>query len=421
MKILIQNSVFFPNVIGGAELSSHLLGMELRKRGLQVDAVATTGRRGAGTTLRKRPTADEKGTVYEAPSHGFADIYENDGLPAQPGLLTRGLHHFSSVSSGRWRHLMGEVLDEVRPDVVHTNTIVGMTPTIWEAAHRRGIPVLHTLRDYHLLCPRTTLLRSDKSECTSPPVPCRILASLKLRQTHTVDAVTAPSNFVLQRHLQAGGFRGALSRVVPNACENLPDNVPDRPLDGAVRGLYLGQLDDHKGVGILLEALEVLLKQPGLENLEFDIAGSGPAEDKVRDLCSRHPQRVRFHGVVKGDEKFALLRAAAFQVVPSVWNDNFPRSILDGFSWGIPVIGSNRGGIPEVIRHEQDGLIIDPTAAALAQAVTRYVEDAGLRQTHGLSARKRGEGYTLDHQVDMFQEIYHTLSTRQDPDHASTT
>ena len=414
MKILIQNSVFFPNVIGGAELSSHLLGMELRQRGVQVDAVATTGRRGPGTTLITRPTADGQGTVYEAPSHGFADIYENDGLPPQPGLLVRGLQHFSSVASPRWRTLFGQVLDQVQPDVVHTNTIVGMTPTIWEAAHRRGIPVLHTLRDYHLLCPRTTLLRSDKSDCTHPPLPCKVLAGLKLRQTHTVAAVTAPSNFVLQRHLQAGGFRHAESRVVPNACEYLPESVPERPLDGPARGLYLGQLDDHKGVAILLDALQTLLAQPDLENLEFDIAGSGPAADRVRALVERHPRRLRFHGVVKGEQKFHLLRGAAFQVVPSVWNDNFPRSILDGFSWGIPVIGSNRGGIPEVIRHLTDGLIIEPTAAALAEAIRFYVQDPETRQTHGRSARQRGEGYTLDHQVDLFQEIYDSLTSRQD-------
>ncbi len=80
MKILLQNSVFFPKVIGGAELSSHLLGQELRKRGFTVNAVASTGRVGRGKQLETRPTADELGTVFEAPAHGFAHIFEGDGL-----------------------------------------------------------------------------------------------------------------------------------------------------------------------------------------------------------------------------------------------------------------------------------------------------------------------------------------------------
>ncbi len=412
MKILLQNSVFFPNVIGGAELSSHLLGQELRQRGLSVDAVATTGRRGGERRLTTRPTADGLGRVFEAPSHGFWHIYENDGLPPQPNVLVRALHHFSSVSSGRWRALMGEVLDQVKPQVVHTNTIVGMTPTIWAAAHERGVPVVHTLRDYHLLCPRTTLLRSDNTDCENPPVPCRVLAGLKLRQTHQVAVITAPSRFVLDRHLQAGGFAAARPVVVPNACEHLPALIPDRPQEGPVRGLYLGQLDDHKGLALLLAALEQVMPRPEAAALCFDFAGSGPAEDRVRDFCRRYPDRAQYHGVVKGQVKFDLLARASFQVVPSVWNDNFPRSILDGFSWGIPVIGTCRGGIPEVIRHEQDGLIIQPEAEALAQAMALYVADPELRQRHGASARGRAETYTLDHQVNMFQEIYQTLVGR---------
>jgi len=194
------------------------LELELRQRGLAVDAVATTGQRGSARSFSTRPTADDLGTVFEAPSHGFCDIYEKDGLPPQSGILTRGLHHFASISSSRWRSIFLDILNQSQPDIVHTNTIVGMTPTIWDAAHSRGIPVVHTLRDYHLLCPRTTLLHSDNTDCETPPIACRILAALKIRQTHKVAVVTAPSRFVLDRHLKAGGFNQADDQVVPNAC-----------------------------------------------------------------------------------------------------------------------------------------------------------------------------------------------------------
>ena len=409
MKILIQNSVCFPNVIGGAEISSHLLGMELRRRGLEVDAVATTGKRGGSSRFTTRPTEDGLGRVYEAPSHGFVDIFGEDGLPPQAAFPLRAAHHLSSVHSRRWEGLMSAILADCQPDILHTNTIVGMTPVIWKIARDMGISVVHTLRDYHLLCPRTTLLRSDKSDCTRPPLPCRVLASLKLRQTGHVDVVTAPSRFVLDRHLQAGAFPGARDQVVPNACEYLPDQVPERDdLDG-INGLFLGQLDEHKGILLILEALDRLFQQPEHAALQFDFAGSGPCDGRVREFCAVHPQRARFHGVVKGQAKFDLLRRAAFQVVPSVWNDNFPRSILDGFSWGLPVIGSARGGIPEVIRHERDGVIIRPEAAELARAMADYVQSPEKRRQHGKSARQRAEGFTLESQVDQFQGIFTEL------------
>ncbi len=237
MKIMIQNSIFYPDVIGGAEIATHVLAVRLSERGWQVDAMTTTGRRGGADRLTTRPLEGTTGQVYEAGSSGFQDLYE-DGAPApQANLPVRALHHFSTVYSRRWQRLAGEALDRARPDLLHTNTIVGMSPAIWRAAGERNIPVVHTLHDYHLLCPRTTLLRSRGTDCLEPPLPCRALASLKLAQCKGVQVVTAPSHFVLQRHLRAGGFTDARAEVVPNACEYLPESIPERPMAGAQRGL----------------------------------------------------------------------------------------------------------------------------------------------------------------------------------------
>ena len=99
MKILLQNTLFFPHVIGGAEISTHLLGEELRRRGLKVDAVASTGRRGRGRTVTTRPTADSLGTIYEAPAHGLCDPFPAIGGSRRPNLLMRGLNHLAGVYS----------------------------------------------------------------------------------------------------------------------------------------------------------------------------------------------------------------------------------------------------------------------------------------------------------------------------------
>lgn len=406
MKVLIQNSVFYPNVIGGAEISSHLLGQELRRRGVAADAVASTGRHGGGAELTERPTADGLGVVFEAPAHGLCDLLPDEGPAGRPSLVRRSLNHLASVHSGRWERLFDEVLERSRPDVVHTNTIVGLTPTIWSAAHRRGIPVVHTLRDYHLLCPRTTLLRSSGVDCVDKPLPCRVLAGLKLRQTHGVQLVTAPSHHVLQKHLEAGGFAGARTEVVPNALEDWPDDVPSRRRDGPVRGLFMGQINQHKGIAMLLEALARLFGDPACAHLAFDVAGQGPLAAQVEAFCADHPGRIRFHGMVRGDERDTLLREADFMVVPSIWAEPFSRSIIDGFSWGLPVIGSAVGGIPEVIAHDTDGLLVAPTAEALGDAMANLTVDGDLRLRLGRAARSRAAGFTLARQVDRFLELY---------------
>jgi glycosyltransferase involved in cell wall biosynthesis len=410
VKILIQNNVFYPKVIGGAEMSSWLLAVELAKRGWEVDAMATTGRHGRGKEISTRPIPGASGLVYEAPGTGLMDLYVDGAPPATSNIVVRGIHHFSQIRSLRWENLAEEVFERTNPDVLHTNTIVGLTGSIWRAAKRRRIPILHTLRDYFLLCPRTTLLRSSGVDCVDAPLPCRILRSGKLPATECVDAVTAPSRFVLQRHLEEGAFENAMTEVVPNACEELLEDLPDRSEPAPIRGLYLGQIDHHKGIGLLMEALAGMLGEDN--GLEFDFGGVGPMEAELAAFCARFPGRTRYHGMVSGETKGRLLRESHFVTVPSVWNDNFPRTMLDAFSNGLPVIGTRRGGIPEVVRDGLDGIVIEPVAAELASAIRLYLGDPGLRLRHGASAFERAREYTLDRQIGQFETLYRKLTVK---------
>ncbi len=110
-----------------------------------------------------------------------------------------------------------------------------------------------------------------------------------------------------------------------------------------------------------------------------------------------------------GEAKSRLLSNASWLVLPSVWQDNFPLVMLDAFSWGLPVIGSRRGGIPEVVRHDREGLIVEPGPEELADAMRRYLLEPGLRPRHGAAARKRAAEFTRDRQVDRFEAIYDSL------------
>jgi glycosyltransferase involved in cell wall biosynthesis len=379
------------------------------------DAVASTGRHGSDRHLTTRPTEDGLGTVYEAAAHGLCDLLPAVDAKTEPGFLTRGLNHFALVHSRRWQHLFTEVLDRSRPDIVHTNTLVGLTPAIWAAARDRNIPIVHTLRDYHLLCPRTTLLRSDLTDCQDPPLPCRILAHLKVRQTRELQLVTAPTRYVIDRHLQVGAFPATPTAVVPNALEEWPEQIPPREDRSRVRGLFLGQINNHKGVGLLLEVLDRLFADSDLDHLSFDFAGTGPWNDKVHALVSRHPDRASFHGMIHDEPKRDLLRQADFMVVPSLWSEPFSRSIIDGFSWGLPAIGSRRGGIPEVITDQEDGLLIEPNAAQLEGAMRLLATDHPRRRTMSATARRHAENFTLTGQVDRFTELYQKLLAKENP------
>jgi glycosyltransferase involved in cell wall biosynthesis len=412
MRILLQNSLFYPHLAGGTERSTYLLARALSARGNEVDILTTTGRRqGEGRNLSQREVEGVQGKVYEASATGlYDDLLNQDDTPAP--LPIRALHHVLNIYAHRWRRLTRRVVATRRPEVVHTNNLVGMTVAVWYAAREADVPIVHTIRDLHLLCPRTTMLKPDGRVCARRCWSCRAISHFKLYSSRLVDVVTSPSRFTLKKHRECGGFPHAHDVVVPNACEELPVTLPDRSGRHEVHGLYLGALAAYKGLPELLAALRLLFADPACAKLHFAFAGDGELRSHVTSFCEEQAPRARYLGKVHGPAKTALLYESDFVVIPSVWYETFGRVILDGFSHGLPVIGSNRGGIPEVIRDGHDGQIVLPEPQPLARAMKQYVQDDVLRLEHGRAASVRAREFTLERQVEHFEDIYRDLVHR---------
>ena len=408
MRILLQNSLFYPNLAGGAENSTLLLARELSARGHEVHVLTSDGRPGDGAAaLASYPVDGLGGRVHHAPSAGSLPLLS--GEKSSPGLVARARHHLQNIHDRAWRRRTAELLAELAPEVMHTNNLVGLTTAVWRAAKGARVPLVHTVRDFHLLCPRTTLLRSDGTVCERRPLACVALSKAKLRHSHHVDVVTSPTRFNLDRHAAAGAFPRARQEIVPNACEELPDEVPDRRGRDRVRVLYLGTVAAHKGVPELLGAMELVLADPVLDHVDLEIAGAGDLVSEVEAFAARYAPRCRYLGVIRGEAKRRALAEADLAVVPSTCLDNFPRVILDAFSHALPVVGSDRGGIPEVVRDGADGLVVPPTPDALAAALVSLAADAQRRLAMGAAARARAESLDVSTQAERFEAIYEDL------------
>ena len=123
--------------------------------------------------------------------------------------------------------------------------------------------------------------------------------------------------------------------------------------------VYIGRLVDTKGIKEGIEAL-ALLKQQGYQNLKFNIAGTGPYEQSLKDLAINLNinDSVEFMGPVFGEQKIQFWNHATILVFPTYFDEGLPYTLLEALASGTPSITTRVGGIPEVIEDGVQGLFV---------------------------------------------------------------
>jgi len=157
-----------------------------------------------------------------------------------------------------------------------------------------------------------------------------------------------------------------------------------RPAIGSGHILSVGRLDPEKGLATLVDALKILSDtHTDKQRWMLHIAGSGQDESRLRNLVKTHglePQ-VTFHGYVEhGKQLYELYEKAAVFALHS-FTEGLPQVLLEAMAHGVPVVTANVGGIPFLIEHETNGLLIEPgNPQELAEALARVVDDEELRE-----------------------------------------
>jgi len=168
-----------------------------------------------------------------------------------------------------------------------------------------------------------------------------------------------------------------------------PSAVPSRPAEGTCRLLFLGVVGVRKGIETLLQALPLL---PARTSWHLDVAGNGNIE-ACRAEVSRLgvADRVTVMGWVDERRAARLLAESDVLVLPSR-NEGLPLAILEGMSYGLPIVTTPVGSIMDAVSHGETGLLVPPgDHVALAAALTSLVEDPDLRRKLGRGARDQYE------------------------------
>ena len=391
MKILLINNLYSPYVLGGAERSVHFLANSLKKngdtpvvvcgspdRGIRIDRINGVKVYYVSIKNLHSPFKKGRGVKLLSPFWNIIDTYN----PWMAGTLDR-------------------ILDLERPDLVHTNNLAGFSIAVWTKVKRRKLPLVHTLRDYYLLCPASTMFRNSKN-CERQCWYCRGYSYARKQQSNIVDAVAGNSQFILNRHLSLGYFSKTPVRKVIMSSYS-PRNISSPSTFSNNRPLslgFLGRLKPNKGIEPLLQTFERLSHT----DYQLWVGGSGPTayEQRLKKRYAKH--NIHFLGFVKPESFFENIDVL---IVPSVWHDPLPRTIFEAYTHGLPVIGSNRGGIPEIVDVRKTGYVFDPDHPdALVAILKKLKANPGLREGMGKNARKKSRDFLPERSMSEYRNTY---------------
>jgi glycosyltransferase involved in cell wall biosynthesis len=352
MKIVLLNTLYAPNVLGGTERVVQTLAESLLARGHEPVVACTGAKHGVHRELVSGVP------VY---SVGLRNVYPLLPVDGRHALAKPVWHAIDTVNVGMTRAL-GRILDDERPAVVHTHNLTGFSALAWSAARDRQIPIVHTLHDYYLLCPRSTMFASG-ANCQRRHATCMLYSWPRVQLSSYVRAVVGVSRFVLDRHLEHGAFSGAETFLIGNPCAC--DARATRRRDLTTQRLrigYLGRLEPAKGVEELLSAVEGLAR----DHWELHVAGRGTTAFEQRLRARFLDPRVQFHGFVDHGE---FLSTIDLLVVPSLSHETFGLVAIEAFAAGIPVVAARRGGLSEVVTDGVTGSLFEPNNPGELRAI----------------------------------------------------
>lgn len=315
----------------------------------------------------------------------------------------------SAVYSFASRRKLAGLLDQHPVHVAHMHLISHqLTFSVVDELRARGIPTVLTLHDYKIGCPAYTLYRSGERcyECVGRAIPTSALrhkcikgsraaslvglveASLaNVRSSwESIDALIAPSTFAADIAMRSG-YPIERIFVLPNFLphEEFAASIPPAPEIPTF--LLAGRLEEVKGFRWALEAIS---RSGEAGKWRFQIAGAGGALAPWVEEFSRGRENIQLLGRLTRDELRHQMRKCTATIIPSLWDENYPYSLIEARAAGLPVIATRVGGMTEMVSHGHDGFLVQPgNDIELLEAINTLSNDRAARDATALAGAAR--------------------------------
>jgi glycosyltransferase involved in cell wall biosynthesis len=363
MRILAVGNMYPPHHLGGYELIWCAAVEQLRAAGHEVRVL---------TTDHREPDPDTSVAVDHDVHRELRWYWRGHEFPrmSAPARLRLERHNLATLD----RHLGG-----LEPDVVAWWSMGGMSMSLIEAVHRRGIAAVGLVHDEWLVYgPIVDGWHRLANRRGMPRALLERLSGVPARVDFSAAAEWAFVSETMRRHAAAAGLELERTSVAPSGVDrSLLRPAPMPPWRW--RLLYVGRLDSRKGVEIAIRALE------HLPEASLRILGSGDERyrDRLRALVGRLGLggRVEFETVPR-DALAAQYERADAVLFPTLWEEPWGLVPLEAMATGTPVVATGSGGSGEYLSHAQNCLLYEPRddPAALAAQVRVLADDPSLRE-----------------------------------------
>lgn len=311
---------------------------------------------------------DEKRALKEA-GHSVVEYTRHNS--ELKGTVFKKLFFFSQILFGfKVRRDLKKLLKKHPVDVAHVHNVFPLiTPGVYGFLKKHTIKVVQTIHNYRFICPNGLMYNAKtgricedclegspylcyKRRCYKESALFSWLYSYLIKKYRksfkiNIDRLIALTDFTRRMFIKAG-YDPEKIVVKPNGM----NDAGTKRRESRGYFLYLGRVSAEKGMEFLLDSFAA---QP---DYKLVVAGTGPLLEDVKSRYST-AANIEFTGFAAGEKKTGLFLHAQALIVPSIWYENYPISIVESFMYGIPVIGSQVGGIPFIIEHEGNGLLFE--------------------------------------------------------------
>lgn len=410
MRILFTAHGFPPTHSAGAERRTERMARWLADRGHYVEVFAVESLTTEGFHVDSR---QENGLTVHRLSYKIENV---------PDPLI-GFYDYPPVGDA-----LRDILSRGAFDLLHLVSGYLLGNQVIQTAQRMGIPQVITLTEFWFMCPRLNLMKATGILCTGPethekctrclmedkrryrlpamlmpkvmdavwPVVHMTTSSGQMREAvqrrdrvlraalEAIDLVICPSKYLIDKFAEFG-FQTQNFHYLRQGLARPGDKSTSGQRASDVLSLaYIGQIKEHKGVDLLIDAVIMLLNEGKPIVLEL----WGPETESpdyvawLKARSAKYSRNIRWQGKYTGHKVWDVLAQTDVLVMPSRWHENSPNAILEAFEMGVPVIATNLGGMAELVQHEKNGLLFELNDAEdLSRQIKRLLDETGLMKS----------------------------------------